>query len=97
MTSPYLTMKPRSMFDVIKAGVERPRDHVGMSDDAMDAEYRAQKRLDEALDEFYAACANVNDSSSVVSIDMSAVDAFIHDELPNEKRWDERISEARRG
>ncbi len=97
MTSPYLTMKPRSMFDVIKAGAERPRDHVGMSDNQLNCEHIAQQRLYAAWDEFCKAVREVNEGSSVTEIDISEVEAFAHDTIPDLHAWDERIAIARRG
>lgn len=68
----------------------------GMSDDQLVREYAAQRRFYAALDEFCAAVRNVNEQSSVVAISISAVEDFIHDEIADEKTWDERIRDARR-
>lgn len=80
-----------SMMDVIARGA-RPR---GMSDGQRDEEFAAQKRLYAAVDELRRAITDVNDGSVIAHVSMAAFEAFIHDEIPDEKTWDERISEAR--
>lgn len=80
-----------SMLHVIQRG-----GNVGMSDDQLAREYAAQRRFYAALDEFCAAVRNVNEQSSVTAISISAVEDFIHDEITDEKTWDERIRDARR-
>lgn len=79
-----------TMLDVIRNGA-----HIGMSDDQLDNEHRAQKRLYAAWDEFCKAVLEVNTASSITEINLSEVEAFAHDTIPDERAWDELIARAR--
>lgn len=85
--------RPLSMVDTINRCVSQR----GMSDDQRNDEWEAQGRLYYALDELRAAILGVNSSSVLVDVSIAALDAFIHDEIPDVKNWDEKISEARNG
>ena len=81
-----------SMLDTIT----RCAGYQGMSDDGLADEKRAQEEIFCAMRIMRKAIRLVNHSSSLVKIDLDAWDAFVHDELPSEKSWDEKIAEARR-
>ena len=68
----------------------------GMSDEQLANERDAQRSLREAIEAMSAAIAKINWQSSVEHVDSTAWANFIHDELPLEKTWDEKISNARR-
>lgn len=86
-----------SMLSTIKRGADRAVAARGMSDEQRDAEWALQKRLREALGELRGAIDAVNDGSVVVNVSLNAFLAFVHDEMPDEANWDEKISEARNG
>jgi hypothetical protein len=71
----------------------------GMSDAQRDNEWGAQKRLFAATKEMRDALKMAEECSDVLRTEFSnaaqAFDAFVHDELPSEDLWDEKISEAR--
>jgi len=68
----------------------------GLSDDQEKDELQAQKRLAAAVAEMRAAIDEVNSSSVLVEIEPSAFEHFVSDELPSERYWGEKLSEARR-
>ncbi len=68
-----------------------------MSDDQLTNERMAREKLDAAVQEMWRAIHAVNVGSAVVSISTDEFADFIHDALPTEKFWDEKIAEARRG
>ena len=68
----------------------------GMSDEQREAEYLAQRYLARAVRMMTEAIDIVNDASAVTKIDAKAWEVFVHDEMPTERDWDEKISEARR-
>jgi hypothetical protein len=69
----------------------------GMSDDQLDLEHRAQIALNTAVATMRKAIAQVNKDSTVETINPDAFEDFVHDWLPQERAWDDRIAEARRG
>lgn len=69
----------------------------GLSDSQLDLEHRLQKRLFAALDELCKSVLEINTYSECVKIENGAVEDFIHDYMPEESAWDEKISIARRG
>jgi hypothetical protein len=79
-----------NMIETIKRAI------YGMSDDQLDAEHRAQKRLYAAEKELIEAALSVNYISQVQTIDVDRLEDALGDELPCESAWDEKISAARR-
>lgn len=77
------------------ARILRLKDYMGISDDQLANERVAQEKLNSAVQEMWRAIHAVNVGSSVVSINVDAFADFIHDELPTEKFWDEKVREAR--
>ena len=67
----------------------------GMSDDQLANERDAQWHLKQMLEEVRKRIRTINAYSSVVQIDMTAWENFVHDDLPAIKDWDEKIHEAR--
>lgn len=67
----------------------------GISDDALDHERDAQKRLQAAIIDFTNAIKLVNYQSSLVHIDIDEWESFLHDSIPNFGTWDEKTIEAR--
>lgn len=67
-----------------------------MSDDQVANERDAQWHLERLLQEVRYRIRSINSYSSVVQIDLTAWDNFVHDELPTKANWDEKISQARR-
>lgn len=82
-----------TQWDVIKGGADRS--HRGISEDQLANERVARETLDAAVEQMWRAIHAVNVGSTVVSINVDAFAAFIRDELPTERFWDEKISEAR--
>lgn len=68
----------------------------GMSDDQLDREHRLQEALDRAVMLMRKTIYMINEGSSVETINADAFDDFVHDWLPVEANWDEKIAEARR-
>lgn len=66
-----------------------------MSDDQLRLERKVQDRLFKAVAELKSAVADVNAGSAVQYIAVSALEGFIHDEIPDLAQWDERIAKAR--
>lgn len=75
--------------------IERCAGYQGMPDSQLVNELAAKEKLANAVEEMWRAIAAVNFGSSVVSIRTDAFAAFIHDELPSESHWQEKIAEAR--
>lgn len=103
MTSPYLDQPLRSeesareqrhisMMECIRRAARAER---GMSDEDLARERGAQGRFFRALHEMTAAIREVNDNCTSVQINFEAWEAFVHDELPTERFWEEKISAAR--
>ncbi len=82
----------KSILDVIAP--DRTR-YAGMSDDQLANERAAQEKLASAVEQMWRAIHAVNIGSAIVKIDVNAFSDFIHDELPSEIYWSEKISEAR--
>lgn len=86
-----------NMLSIIQAGVKAAVecDPRGMSDGQLSDERAARAGLESAIAGLRVAIANVNYASTLVQIDPTTFDHFVHDELSFE--WDEKISEARNG
>lgn len=69
----------------------------GMSDDQLANERDAQWHYKDMLDTVRKRIRTINAYSSVVQINMTAWENFVHDDLPAIKDWDEKITEARHG
>ena len=67
----------------------------GISDDQFVQELRAERRLEEAIDEMRRAIADVNKTSALVEIEPPAFDDFVSDECPDHNYWTEKLSIAR--
>lgn len=79
-----------TMLDVIRTGAYR-----GLSDEARDNEYGCQERLAKAIYEMEQAIKTVNEESVFEKISLNAWNDFLHDEIPDTRQWDEKISGAR--
>ena len=66
-----------------------------ISDDQFVQELRAERRLEEAINEMRRAIADVNKTSALVEIEPSAFEDFVSDECPDNDFWAERLSIAR--
>jgi hypothetical protein len=86
-----------NMIDVTNNGADLDDryEYRRMSDDQLDHEHAAQKRLQSAIIEMTNALKLLNYASAVVSVDMSEWEAFLHDSCPNFFSWTEKINEAR--
>lgn len=72
-----------------------PYDDLGMSDSAWNDEFKAQKVLYDAVQNFREAIAYSNIHSSVMKISLKAFEDYLCDEIPRESDWCELISVAR--
>lgn len=79
-----------TMLDVIRGGA-----YGTMSDAQRDSEYGCQSRLAKAIYEMEQAIKMVNAESAVEKISLRAWQDFLHDEMPDTRQWDEKISRAR--
>lgn len=68
---------------------------LGMSDDQAADEARAMEEIFCAMRIMRKAIRLVNHTSVVTKISLQAWDDFVHDEMPSEAGWKERIAEAR--
>lgn len=75
--------------------IERCAGYRGMSDDQLANELAAKEKLANAVEDMWRAISAVNHGSSCVKIDTNAFADFIHDELPTETYWQERIRDSR--
>lgn len=80
------------MLDAIAPNRTR---YAGMSDQQRDREYKAQERLAKAVFEMEKAIEAVNENSALESVNVSAWQDFMHDEIPCTRQWNERIERAR--
>lgn len=83
-------------LDIKGASTSRtPRSTI--SDDQYNTEIALARRLRAAIAEIYAASEAVNENSGFRTINLTALQEAISDEMPNFTGWDEAIAGARRG
>jgi hypothetical protein len=75
----------------------RDASRIGMSDEQIDSELKAQKRLAAAVAEMLAAVDYVNENSVIVEIEPSAFENLVHDEFPEAQYWAEKLAMFRYG
>jgi Tfp pilus assembly protein PilX len=68
---------------------------IGMSDDQLANERDAQRAIKAAKTIMRDAIRQVNAMSSIAHIPMTAWDDFLHDNVLDEKTWNEGIEQAR--
>lgn len=85
-----------SLFE--RPGMPQPaRPRCALSDEQYYLEIAAMKRLEAAVLEMELAIRQVNTDSGFRTINVTAWDEFRHDELPDPKRWQDRLDEVRAG
>ena len=83
--------------EVISTFAKMGRPEPGMSDAQLAWEVGMQFRVQAACKNLMAVLEQLKTGSQLVKIDTQAFENFIHDELPSDTVWDEKISAARRG